>query len=97
MTVPDEAVEAAARIYNHASTGADDWDDDDRWSPEDREVRLGEMRAALEAAAPFIASQAFDYGWREGRGQPTPINTETGDLLHDQAQLAPWNPYRSGT
>jgi hypothetical protein len=37
---------------------------------------------------------AFDYGWREGKGWPTPSDIESGDLHHGQAQRSPFNPYR---
>ena len=87
MTVSDEAVEAAARIYNHVSTGADDWDDHGRWTPEDREIRLGEMRAALTAAAPFIAAQAWDAAVAS-------LEYPDGSKVEVAANH---NPYRSGT
>ena len=38
---------------------------------------------------------AFDYGWREGKGIPTPSDTITGELFHDQAYRPSINPYRA--
>jgi len=65
MTVPDEAVEAAARAYQSevSYTGAPNWDD----LTEGRQLlRVEWMRTALTAAAPFIAAQAWDEGWKAG-------------------------------
>ncbi|YCK83534.1 hypothetical protein M1D89_10025 [Arthrobacter sp. D3-18] len=93
-TTPDEAKEAAARgIFNVRDDPYDfeEWDD---LNSSERELYLCQARAALEAAAPFIAVQAFDHGWREGKGAPTPIHAATGELLHDQAAKPGWNPYR---
>ncbi|MFJ4286626.1 hypothetical protein ACIPY0_13390 [Paenarthrobacter nicotinovorans] len=54
-------VDAAARAYNHASTGADDWEDTDRWTAEERTIRLGEMSAALAAAdAVMFSDEAIE-------------------------------------
>jgi hypothetical protein len=52
--ISDEAVEAAARawVQRHAQPGS--------WTVEEN------LRAALAAAAPFIAAQAWDEGWRSG-------------------------------
>lgn len=54
MTVPDEAVEAAARAMLDAMY-------DDKTLKVDDEDR-GIARATLEAAAPLIAAQAWDEG-----------------------------------
>ena len=48
--VPEEAVEAAARAWLERSTKPGSW------------TLEGSVRAALEAAAPFIAAKAWDEG-----------------------------------
>lgn len=63
MTVSEEAVEAGARAsYEHANFGAP-WDE----CPQEWRASYGDsIRAALEAAAPFIAAQALEEaaeGW----------------------------------
>lgn len=65
MTVPDEAVEAAAMVLWYAEKYAD-------WGkvPQCRkEPFLNEARAALEAAAPFIAAQALEDAAEELTGK----------------------------
>lgn len=61
----------------------------------------GHVAAALSAAGFGPVNEArevaFDYGWREGKGWPTPVNVETGELLHHEAHPAPFNPYREAS
>lgn len=67
MTVPDEAVEAAREALrskvNQIRYG-EEWDD---W-------RARQARAVIEAAAPFIAAQAWDAGWNAGMRFESPKN-----------------------
>ena len=37
---------------------------------------------------------AFAYGWREGRGVPTPVDRDSGELLHSEALQPDFNPYQ---
>ena len=77
MTVPDQAVEAAVDALVMTRMG-------------DYNIEMPEFRKAarevLEAAAPFIAAQAWDEGW-----------DAMADFDHRQAGPYPTNPYRSGT
>lgn len=67
-------------------------------------VRTDEQRLMLAATLAYDAIEdsalqqareiAFNYGWREGKGIPTPCDLRTGELLHDEAPTAPFNPYR---
>jgi hypothetical protein len=79
VTVPDEAVEAALVAFS------------------DRAMLVGSshrdnLTAALEAAAPFVAAQAWDEGFEKGSDwgewAAAPVREEPSD------QTA--NPYRSG-
>ena len=76
MTVPDEAVEAARSVLHP-------YVDDDHFD-------LTEVvRAALTAAAPFIAAQAWDQGDKAGYEERA---------TEDTSDYTPaTNPYRSGT
>ena len=71
MTVPDEAVEAAARAIAGVE-GIDGWPV--QWADE----FIGQYRdisaRALTAAAPFIAAQAWDAGWDAGMRFESPKN-----------------------
>lgn len=74
MTVPDEAVEAAARAFRDTHYMGDS------------------LMAALEAAAPIIAAQAWDEGEEAGIH-----NYRHAFLIHQvepRERIA--NPYRSG-
>jgi len=51
MSVPDEAVEAAAKAF-YGTAWDDVMDHGPQWA-------MSQMRSALEAAAPFIAAQAL--------------------------------------
>ena len=77
MTVSDEAVEAAVDALVMTRMG-------------DYNIEMPEFRKAarevLEAAAPFIAAQAWDEGWNAFARYDS-----------DQRQSYPDNPYRSGT
>jgi len=78
MSVPDEAVEAAARVQYEAELGIN-------WSGQPSPLKRGyldDARRMLEAAAPLIAAQAWDEGWKAGAEWMEP----TGP-----------NPYRSGS
>jgi len=77
MSVSDEAVEAAARAIARYETGTQ--------SPIPNDTDIAHARTALEAAAPFIAAQAWDEGW-----------DAMADFDHRQAGQYPSNPYRSG-
>jgi hypothetical protein len=67
--VPEEAVEAAANAISECSGMRFDgfWSRVEDLEPEDREYALTEARAALEAAAPFIAAKAWDEGYSAGK------------------------------
>ncbi|KQQ97986.1 hypothetical protein ASF74_14725 [Arthrobacter sp. Leaf145] len=83
MTVPDEAVEAAARVLWYSEKYAD-------WGkvPQCRkEPFLNEARAALTAAAPFVAADAWDEGHKGG----------FHNAAYGSAGNFKTNPYRSGT
>jgi hypothetical protein len=66
VNISDEAVEAAAKALKSRCGAWDSW----------TVLAL----TALEAAAPYMLEEAFNYGWREGKGIPTPCNIETGEL-----------------
>lgn len=101
QAIPVEAVEAAAEWLPHS--------DDCEARPERDctcwKQRVNLMREALEAAHPVLLAElrkahealevAFDHGWREGEGIPTPSDPRTGELFHDQAATAAFNPYRA--
>jgi hypothetical protein len=74
--IPDEAVEAA-----YAHLGPDDTGF--------RYVNKARLRGLLEAAAPFIAAQAWDEGFKQGG----PMHDENMDDPDAHTR----NPYRSGT
>lgn len=69
MTVPDEAVEAAAR--EAATDMGIQWDD---LSESVKNLTRERLRKAFEAAAPFIAAQAWDAGWNAGLRFESPKN-----------------------
>lgn len=90
MTVSDEAVEAAAKAefeFEFGKTLADwaDMCDDTRARYRRRSA------AALTAAAPFIAAQAWDEGFEKGSDwgewAGAPVREQPSDT----------NPYRRGT
>jgi hypothetical protein len=85
--IPDETIEAAAEALVSSTLG-------DR-SGINWEEFFEAARQTLNAAAPLMLAEAFDYGWREGAGIPSPVNLETGELMHDQAMQPSWNPYRT--
>jgi len=76
MAVPDEAVEAAANIIRER-----DYPD---YTPD-----LDFARRVLRVAAPFIAAQAWDEGFKQGG----PMH----DVDYDDPNAHTRNPYRSGT
>lgn len=57
--ISDEAVEAAAEAAHLSKLTGVRWDDIPQWKKVDR---LSEARAALEAAAPYVAAEAWDEG-----------------------------------
>jgi len=62
--IPEAAVEAAAKA--HFENG---WGDSVHWEDAEAEARseaLGDMRAALEAAAPHMIQAAKAEAWDEG-------------------------------
>jgi len=71
IPIPDEAVEAAAKeTYRVAAEFAyetDSWDD---LSDEQREAFTDDARKILEAAAPYIAAEAWSEGRSAGRMDP---------------------------
>jgi hypothetical protein len=81
MNIPDEAVEAAAREVYHTSGRY-------RVMPysQAKSECVEEATRILAAAAPFIASQAWEEGWAHYRMHFSPNDPEYGS-----------NPYRSGT
>jgi hypothetical protein len=80
--IPDAAVDAAAKAYY--DLGFSSWEG----AHEDtREVQRDDMRAALEAAAPHLMSQAWDEG--EAAGQDNADSNRGYDIEHKR------NPYRS--
>lgn len=84
MTVPDEAVEAAARAAYEQVRPRMGFPTAYNEAPDVlKETYLGMGRAALTAAAPFIAAQAWDEG---ADFMSAGCWTETG---------SPGNPYRS--
>lgn len=94
--IPNEAVEAAAkalawRTHNHFETAEDCWS---QRTDSARRQWMEDAQAAVEAAAPFIAAQAWDEGHESGfwngrlsHGDPEAL---TGV---EHAELS--NPYRS--
>ena len=78
----NQRVEAAAQAYNHASTGADDWNESDRWTTEDRTIRLGEMSHALTAADAVMFSEA--------------AIERAAQVLWDREMQAPWSSVADG-
>ena len=88
--IPDEAVEAAAKVLFDASPisrGHQPWGD--AMGERIRQQFIADARIALEAAAPFIAAQAWDEG------------EQAGYINHANEQwsgASPMNnPYGSGT
>lgn len=92
MTVPDEAVEAAAKAI-HEAGGFYKWEDPEGWR---ERAASEEARAALTAAAPFIAAQAWDEGRLAGWSNRTQSFIRQQTYTEDVANATP-NPYRSGT
>lgn len=85
MTVPDEAVGAAWRAALANDSIRSLWRNAD---PEWRESYKSTLRAALTAAAPFIAAQAWDAAVQYADDQ--------GCLLYHEAKgIKSHNPYRS--
>lgn len=69
--IPNEAVEAAAdaiNVYGAKYVGVLDPVPLKDMSLPDREYALGEARAALEAAAPYIKAQAIDKAVEDAEG-----------------------------
>jgi hypothetical protein len=79
QVIPDEAVEAAMKSI-HETRGRGSFEDS--------------IWLALTAAAPHMMADAFNYGWREGAGIPSPVNLDTGELMPDQAMQPDWNPHK---
>jgi hypothetical protein len=75
------------------------------WRPDFKKVDLDYIQHCEHVAAAILAAgfgpvqaaraEAFDYGWREGKGIPTPSDPFTGELFHDQAYRPSFNPYRT--
>jgi hypothetical protein len=79
MKISDEAVEAAAkRISGHYGAGANNW-----------EWYLTEAREVLEAAAPYLAAEAWDRGFDRGFYDPL------AGRDRDASESAAFNPFRS--
>ena len=91
MTVPDEAVEAAAEAIWLARPMQRTTDGSPLPFAEakgyERRRHLDQARHALEAAAPFIAAQAWDEGHESG----------FQNAAYGTAENFYTNPYRSGT
>jgi hypothetical protein len=70
MTIPDEAVEAAANAISEASGMRFDgfWSHVEDLEPEDREYALKEARAALEAASPYYQNALAEV-WQQAYWQ----------------------------
>jgi hypothetical protein len=93
MTVPDEAVEAAARgLATHKwPTAIGVWESFGQGMKDDFR---DQARAALEAAAPFIAAQAlseaadkFHARLPDGTGNGRAYNSyQVAQILHEQAE-----------
>lgn len=82
MTVPDEAVEAAAKVLAVQAWG--------EWEYVPTELRRRFIRDAqtiIDTAAPFIAAKAWDEGFKQG-GPMHDVNMDNPDA-HTR------NPYRS--
>lgn len=81
--IPDEAVEAAAEAINMFAAkyvGVLDPVPLNDMSWLDREHALGEARAALEAAAPYLRADAWDEGFEGAQGvypQSNPYRSRT--------------------
>jgi hypothetical protein len=82
--ISDEAVEAAARNL-YATFAPYSWES---LLPSRQNIWRNQTRLALEAAAPFIAAQAWDEGFKQG-GPMHDVNMDDPDA-HTR------NPYRSG-
>lgn len=81
--IPAQAVEAAATVYFNRGDGY--WPD---MTPEAQAEALDDIRAALEAAAPYMLAGAWDGAVSEAGGC---------GWIHDAAanDLRARNPYRS--
>ena len=91
MTVPDEAVEAAAKALAIVAWG--EWE----YVPTELRGRMKrDARLALEAAAPFIAAQAWDEGslagWSDRTRSFMRRQTHAEYVANETT-----NPYRSAT
>ena len=85
--IPEAAVEAAAKA--HFENG---WGDSVHWEDAEAEARseaLGDMRAALEAAAPHMIQAAKAEAWDEGERAGYINRGSDEDLTADHVE----NPY----
>lgn len=109
-SIPPEVVDAAARAW-HATIPTGDGTFSQRAARAALEAAAphllsGERQQTADAHRDAMVNRetkraelaaAFAYGWREGQGWPTPVNVETGELFHDQAEQPDWNPYTKET
>lgn len=94
--ISDKAVEAAAKA--HCERGDSDWQD---WTWEAKAEALDDIRAAVEAAAPYIMAAAleeaakdlaFGFGPVNQRRPDEWLNARAWKLRHSNQST---NPYRS--
>jgi hypothetical protein len=84
MTISNEAVEAAAAA--HANRGGyTNWEDWGDWNPEVKTEAMDDMRAALEAAAPFIRADAKREALEEAADR---FDTRSETLLKTMQNMA---------
>lgn len=97
MSIPEQAVEAAAKV---TFEGLFDLDESDKWedvSATEREPYERQARAALEAAAPHMLAQAFDQGRKSGmRHADRLVAAEKIGRPELPGPLSP-NPYKRST
>ena len=97
--IPEKAIGAATESVIASLRAMElGWVDTDMPDGVTIDVRDFDLTAAiseaLEAAAPHMLAEAFAYGWREGAGIASPVDLDTGELMHDQAVQPAWNPYK---
>lgn len=93
MNISDEAVEAAAKaLARHKwPTAIGVWESFGQGMQDDFR---DQARAALEAAAPYIAAQAWDEGAKAESETGCELATPCGECAWCRGAMAP-NPYRS--
>ena len=97
MTIPDQAIEAAARaMHSHQMVGLSEL----AWltlDPIGRDYWTGKARAALTAAAPFMAAQAKGEAWDEGFSAGWAEAKDPGAFVNDVWDAETPNPYNAAT